>query len=399
MLVFGVVRVELTAILWGAVFLGVMAYSFLSVLVSFRLRSGASYAASASISPRECGIGFPASVDFRAPVRFRLPGVRITYEVPLRTADGRTIDLGADPEPGRSVQFRPSSRGAYRAGADRLTVSDPFGFFSMVRSVPAESSTRLSVISAPETESLPELPSGGGAERRTVRTYRKTDDLTESRKYAPGDDPRRINWKLYGHIGELFVRDGESEPPPRSRVSVVVDGSFDPVLQSLEAARGCVDVLAARALGLTGYLMERGFDVSFGCSSSPLSSGDLRDAAVAFSAAAAEPLGAAGALPETVTDGDSLVLFALPRETGTDPRLERLAAARGAAGNPTLLLFLSPAASGSGVSRSRLSLRSFLFRTPDPRRIPWSDSDGTVAAAMRCAQRFDGKRGVRARTV
>jgi hypothetical protein len=35
--------------------------------------------------------------------------------------------------------------------------------------------------------------------------------LNDNRPYIPGDDPRRINWKLYGHIGELFVRDNERE--------------------------------------------------------------------------------------------------------------------------------------------------------------------------------------------
>ncbi len=41
------------------------------------------------------------------------------------------------------------------------------------------------------------------------KTLQTSMDFFDNRKYYPGDDPRRINWKVYAHINELQIRQAE----------------------------------------------------------------------------------------------------------------------------------------------------------------------------------------------
>ncbi len=402
MLVFGIVRVELAALLWGSVFLGAQLYAFVAVAVASALRRGEDYAPRAVIAPRECGIGDEATASVSAPRRFLPPAVAVRCELPLRTADGRSLDFSVDPERGGPQALKAAERGAFGAAFDRLVVEDAFGFFRAVRPVAAEAGTRLAVLPAPIFGLAAEPPAGGGEERRTERSYARTDDLTESRKYNPGDDPRRINWKLYGHAGELFVREGENEPPPRSVVTVLVDGCYDPALLQPRAAREAVDELVSRAVGSLTELSERGFEVFFGGSGvavRALRGGTAREAAVALSAVAAVPTGSEGALPASA--GDSLIVFALPRRPGEGDPLRRLLAARSAAGGQSSVLLLSPGASAEGERSGRgFSLRSLLFRTEaGSGRNAAAGASGLRAALDGCVRSYGELRGVRARAI
>ena len=66
------------------------------------------------------------------------------------------------------------------------------------------------------------------------RTRRRSEELLEARKYYPGDDVRRLNWKVFAHLDELFLRIGEEVPPPESRILFVLDTTANP----LRPARG-----------------------------------------------------------------------------------------------------------------------------------------------------------------
>lgn len=46
-------------------------------------------------------------------------------------------------------------------------------------------------------------------------------DFFENRKYFPGDDPRKINWKILAHTGELQIREVEKIPPKIGEISLV----------------------------------------------------------------------------------------------------------------------------------------------------------------------------------
>ncbi|MDR2522008.1 MAG: DUF58 domain-containing protein, partial [Spirochaetaceae bacterium] len=125
---------------------------------------------------------------------------------------------------------------------------DCFGFWTARLTLVREEAARLCVTVPPL-----ELPAaaraqhggdGGRDERRAV----KSPELLDNRAYIPGDDPRRINWKLYGHSGDLYVRTESADRPPRACLTLIVDTEFDGALFTPTAARAAVDALCAAAL-------------------------------------------------------------------------------------------------------------------------------------------------------
>ena len=78
----------------------------------------------------------------------------------------------------------------------------------------------------------------------------------------PGDDPRRINWKLYGHGGELFIREGEREPPPHSNIIILINTQYD-ALYTAKTARHAVDLLCENALAIAADGKERDAQIGF----------------------------------------------------------------------------------------------------------------------------------------
>jgi hypothetical protein len=164
---------------------------------------------------------------------------------------------------GRS-SFRAGKRGAYYGGHDRLRVFDALGLFRVDFGLVRETGPRLLVLPGAAEEPVSVTIHSGGQERRTEPRLQRTDNLIDHRPYVPGDDPRKINWKLYGHAGDLFVRDGEPEPPPHSRLVILVDTQTDPALYSPEAGRGAVDTLCEQALALVREYAGHGMETLIG---------------------------------------------------------------------------------------------------------------------------------------
>lgn len=147
-------------------------------------------------------------------------------------------------------------RGCYEPRRISLVVSDFSGFFSFTRTLPdTRSDSSFTVYPHPaQTAGEPTKPSVAG---RTPgkSAYRKSDDLYDSRPYAPGDDPRTINWNLYAHMGVPFIREGESLPPPAdeyviSFITQYTDNLDDPKRVKAEFDT-LVDRVATLALSLS----------------------------------------------------------------------------------------------------------------------------------------------------
>jgi uncharacterized protein (DUF58 family) len=132
---------------------------------------------------------------------FRLPGILIRCRLLLKTADGRRIKHDFDPVIMRNAQLGVNKRGAYFSEYDEFAVFDALGFFRFAFRIPQSPEPRMLASPHAAEEALAvKLPAGGTAHRSEL-TFQRTDNLIEHRPYAPGDDPRRINWKLYGHGG------------------------------------------------------------------------------------------------------------------------------------------------------------------------------------------------------
>ena len=297
--VLGLARNELALSLLGAVFLIILIYCLLGVLLLGIIHRRKASLLSMAIIPDTLNAGEEAEFVFKSPAGapggiagnpspgekfFSLPAIIVRCELSMGTLDGRVIRHYADPGAGDRGFFPVAERGAYYSGFrspglpvpgstgprsalwDRLVVFDGPGFFRLTLPLGQGPNPRLLALPRPAEEKLSFSLKSGGAEVPAENHYQKSDSLTDHRPYVPGDDPRRINWKLYSHapLGDLFVREGEPRPPPHSQLIILIDGETDPSLYSPEEGRRGVDILCENALRAAQEFSARGMDIQVG---------------------------------------------------------------------------------------------------------------------------------------
>ncbi len=263
----GAVRMELAALLWGSSFLLVSLYAaagalFLRGVVRRHLRRTPD-AVDCRLPARGLFPGTPALARVEADLpRLLLPGFRLAFRADFGWQSRPPLRLQAWLAPGVGVQmpgFRPRWRGCYRSHAARVAVGDLAGLAAAEILLPLAEEVRV-LPAAPAPVELAVPQQEGGQEPSRQRRRVRSDELLETRKYFPGDDPRRINWKLYAHLGQVFLRIGEESPPPRSRSILILDTSFSPLLpSSLEA--DYLDRLIERCLAVAEMLLLAGRQV------------------------------------------------------------------------------------------------------------------------------------------
>jgi len=340
-------RREAGLALTGAVFFLPWFYSLVMTLVLALVHCRRAGRAFIRLSPRETAAGGQAEAVYSEGDTgeavgkiFQLPGILVRCRVLLATKDGRRIQYDFNPSGGVAGAgpydksphfFEVEKRGAYFSAFDEFAVIDIFGFFRFAFLLSAGADARLlaSPGAAPETVAV--NAGAGEANRSPEFSFQRTDNLIDHRPYIPGDDPRRINWKLYGHGGGLFVREGEREPPPHSNIIIMVDCEYDPSLYDRTEAGTGVDVLCENAVSAARFCVESGMDALIGYT------GDSRErdtpfilpakiaaggvAASSFAWPAALPLSAFLEIP-AAPDGYSILVLALPR-SASDTALER----------------------------------------------------------------------------
>ena len=321
----GKIRNELAITLLGTVFLVILAYCFIAVFLSGLMYRKKIRHVSISIINELVSTGKEAALSLTGqntgkPFFWRLPAIIFRCELRLETKDNRVIICCIDPDHEKDCTFPVKERGAYYGEYDRFRVFDAPGFFSLCLPVYRSKSPRLLAYPLPSEDIVPVRQRPGGSEERKEPHYRKSDEFINHRPYVPGDDPRRINWKLYSHapLGELFVREGESEPPPHSRLLILIDTEVDQSLYTLSEGRRAVDLLCESTLALASEYISRGLDISIGWTGGTImgnrKEGGLPSAAEISSALALPAaLRLPGAeLPKDHEDRATLIL-ALPR--------------------------------------------------------------------------------------
>jgi hypothetical protein len=201
-------------------------------------------------------------------------------------------------------------------------VLDALGFFKAGFRMPQDNTPRLLVSPLAAENKLSIKALSGGVEQRQDTHYIKTDELIDHRPYIPGDDPRRINWKLYGHAGDLFVREGEPEPPPHSRLLILIDTQADRVLFTGEAARQAVDKLCENAMEAILDYSEQGMSILTGYTGGKIQSGNKGELAATLAYPAAISLTSPENIPLSPEDRGILIL-ALPRSDTASTALDR----------------------------------------------------------------------------
>jgi uncharacterized protein (DUF58 family) len=263
----GILRNEPVLTLSATLFAVSLAYCFLSVFLLTLFHKKNAAALRAYIVPTKTPVQGSATLRLsKQSYFFQLPAVLIRYKLRLATKDCKTIENVFDGSffKNISAEFAVSQRGAYYGVYDEIVIQDIFGFFRRSIKLYQGKDERLLVLPVP-SETHPQLLAvTGGTEGRGDAVLRKTDDFTEQRPYIPGDDPRRINWKLYAHAGELFIRQQDREPPPHSRLVLLIDTEADPYLYSTSEGAVAVDALCSAALSLLLERAEHGGEMLLG---------------------------------------------------------------------------------------------------------------------------------------
>jgi uncharacterized protein (DUF58 family) len=342
----GQLRNELALTLLAAVFLTILVYCFAAVFLLALLQRRRLSSISANVVTKTVTTGKDAEISFTVKRRFfRLPGALVRYELKLKTPDGRVIRHVFDPGPtaAKGASFFPvPERGAYYGPRDELAVFDVPGFFRLVFPIPQGNDPRLLAVPVPAEEPLSLPIRSGGEEQRSEPRFRRTDDLTDHRPYIPGDDPRRINWKLYGHAGDLFVREGEPEPPPHSRLVILLDTQADPGLYNPGGGRRAVDLLCSNALAAALEFSGQGIEVSVGHTGGKIRGGNASELATALAWPAALPMASPPDLPSfpktrSPSGAAGILILALPRTCAESSALDRFLKNRGPDKNVDLL--------------------------------------------------------------
>ena len=323
-----------TVALIAILFMGLLFYAFFAVTLRFLLGIRYKNDLSLRLEGQEItqGQSFTVFLDFLTNPqnrrnRISIPGVLVRYELNLSTRDGRGIHLSLDyvqisRPTGYTVPLQPL-RGAYFSAEDYSRYFDAFGFFESRIKIPQEEGLRLVVEPLTADQSPPGLQAEGGQEFRTEPVFRRTDDRTDSRPYVPGDDPRRINWKLYGHLGDLFIREGEREPPPHAQLLLILDSSIDSTIYIGERGRLRVDRLCELALGTVVDRFTEGLEISLGYLGSPIVPCSPSNAPRLLAFVGAYPLSFPLDLPDPPMAFHTLIL-ALPRSSFGSGALDRL---------------------------------------------------------------------------
>jgi hypothetical protein len=334
----GILKFEIGLTLIGGVLAILFTYTAIAMFFSIQYITKNSQF-SCSIQPVEArsseSITIQIQADVPHPIIQKLPGIIFRYEVFLSTNDEKHIHIvhplfhaiTSTLLPHKDVHPEVHPRGAYYGKQDYLAIYDCSGLFRYTIPLPIYDQARLIVFPEPAPFYPVSEHHAGGVVTREDKTYTRTEDLIEHRSYTPGDDFRRINWKLFGHSGDLFIRQGELEPPPQAEFSIILDCSVDTELFSQEAAQQAIDILAEQALGLTIALQEHRLSTVVGYTGSALQEVTAHTAPRVFAFPFAVPLDSSLDIPTPSSSGQQTLILAVPRtqfgSTALDRYIER----------------------------------------------------------------------------
>jgi hypothetical protein len=344
--IIGDARKEIILTVTAVILALTLVYTFLAVLCLSILHGKSFRTISTSVIPEKIRAGGSASLFINGMNRtskkyffIELPAIVIRFTLCLETKDHKKIklifprDIFLCSGESRGSFFTVPLRGVYYGIYDYIIISDLFGFFYFSFKIPSESGGRLFVSPALSQEAIPLTGFSGGVIQQEEKSFVRTDDLLEQRPYIPGDDPRRINWKLYGHLGNLFVREENREPPPHSIFAVLICGEVDGALYSFSPNRdnkeseyrppsraaAALDLLCEVVLATTVRYIQEGVSVLCGVNGSVMHGCGLEDITKTLSLpfAFSKKEFANGCLDLPLDCNEkNIVIFALPHLSG-----------------------------------------------------------------------------------
>ncbi len=261
-LVTGIVRTDLASLLWASGFLLICLYSLAAnnLLRLVTRRFLAAQADSFNLKLPAHGV-FPgrqaqASLKLKLP-RFSLPGFFTGFNLRLAWQEDSICKLREVLPPGecnRLIGFTPRYRGEYTAQHTMLTVGDITGLTRSVIRLPYRE--RLTVYPVLRSSPLAGMKlEVEGSDIQYSPKKKQSDNLLEVRKYYPGDDVRKINWKVFARFRELYLRIGEQTSLPHAKLLFIIDPSDSPLVPG-KLRHAYIDLLVERAGSLLFSVLQ-----------------------------------------------------------------------------------------------------------------------------------------------
>ena len=187
-----------------------------------------------------------------------IPGTAAFYTIEFSLSPEPTAETAAClsiPLQGMRAGYRLENltRGRYFYKRLYLNIRDFAGFFAAAYTQPPCLSVPYIVVQPalpPQKAVFPDLRSRAV---NALPSQERTHELYESRPYFPGDDPRKIHWKLYAHTNTLSIKLGAFEPPPVKRLTVYIE---EPVCVKKKERAWVASIFDAFIGRLSGVIIE-----------------------------------------------------------------------------------------------------------------------------------------------
>ncbi len=187
-----------------------------------------------------------------------VPGTAAFYTIEFSLSPEPTAETAARlsiPLQGIQTKYHPENltRGRYFYKRQYLNIRDFAGFFAAAYTQPPCLSVPYIVVQPvlpPQKTVFPDLRSRAVND---LPSQERTHELYESRPYFPGDDPRKIHWKLYAHTNTLSIKLGAFEPPPVKRLTIYIE---EPVCMKKKERAWVASIFDAFIGRLSGVIIE-----------------------------------------------------------------------------------------------------------------------------------------------
>lgn len=187
-----------------------------------------------------------------------VPGTAAFYTIEFSLSPEPTAETAARlsiPLQGIQTKYHPENltRGRYFYKRQYLNIRDFAGFFAAAYTQPPCLSVPYIVVQpvlSPQKTVFPDLRSRAVND---LPSQERTNELYESRPYFPGDDPRKIHWKLYAHTNTLSIKLGAFEPPPVKRLTIYIE---EPVCMKKKERAWVASIFDAFIGRLSGVIIE-----------------------------------------------------------------------------------------------------------------------------------------------
>ena len=200
-----------------------------------------------------------------------VPGTAAFYTIEFSREVSRSPESTAEaavtlyiPLQRKRTEYYPHNltRGRYFYKRQYLTIRDFAGFFAAAYIQPPCLSVPYTVVQPalpPERAIFPNLRSRAVND---LPSQERTHELYESRPYFPGDDPRKIHWKLYAHTNTLSIKLGAFEPPPVKRLTIYIEEPVCAKKKERALTSSVFDAFIGRLSGVIIELLNAGIQCS-----------------------------------------------------------------------------------------------------------------------------------------